>query len=109
MSKRYSVEGMDMVLDTMVMGGHVSAWRREDQGMGETYFIRLPDTPSALGDTYHFPVDWLREEMVKADPLNAGEDLHEGYTILIYSNRIPELFTLLANNHDKKILGEVAL
>lgn len=106
MSKRYSVEGTDMVLDSMLMGGHISAWRRE---VGDVYAIRVPDTPSALGETYHFPVDWLREELVKADPLNAGEDLNEGYAALLFSQRVSELFSLLARNHDDQILGGVAL
>ena len=98
--KRYAQAGMEMLLDAMVQGKHIAAWRYED---GDVFAIRTPDTRTILGETFHFPGEWLREEMVKADPLNAGDDLNQGYAHLLLSGRVTELFTLLARVHDEQI------
>jgi hypothetical protein len=95
--ERFTIEGMENILNAMRENGHIFGWGYIDAGDAPEHpevAVALFDDQGKYGETVMFQRDWLRAEMIK---LESG-DL---YPVLLFANRIPELFRLMAHKFRK--------
>jgi hypothetical protein len=94
-TERYTIEGMEMVLNAMRENGHIFGWGYMNAGDAPEHpevviaLFDAGDTCHEVGETFMFQRDWLRTEMVQFER-------KEMYQVLLFSHRIPELIRLMA-------------
>lgn len=96
---RYSVEGMEQILGSMLYMEHIRAWNRDvaPHHWGNRIFITGFSVNGEV-QSWVFSEDWFRAELVKMDHSQPNHD--PGYVVLLHSQRIPELLSLMESRQD---------
>jgi hypothetical protein len=91
---RYTIEGMELVLNVMRENGHIFGWGYINTGDAVEHpevAIALFDDKGEYGETFMFERDWLRAEMVKLER-------YRKYQVLLFAHRVPEIVRLMDHN-----------
>jgi hypothetical protein len=89
--KRYTIEGMEDILNTMQENGHIYGWGYmfgQDTPEHPEVIVALFDDVGCYGDSFVFQRDWLRTELTKMET-------SEMYQVLLWAHRIPELIRVM--------------
>ena len=89
--ERYTIEGMESILNAMRENGHIFGWGYIDTGDSPEHpevVIALLDDQGKYGEAFMFERDWLRTELVQLER-------KEMYQVLLFAHRVPELVRLM--------------